>query len=202
MGFFNWAAPLVRRYGDRWTPQDADFLADLLVDVVAPGGRVLDVGGGSGQLAILLSHALDAEVTVLDPSAELLDHVPEDVRVHPALGSAEAIPLESNTYDALVVTDAFHHFADLDAAVGEFTRVVRRGGAVLIFELDRTALSVRIVALLERFVGEPATFFAPGELCAFMAARGIDGECEYMTRTSYRFLGMVRQGEREPTAQA
>lgn len=193
MGFFNWAAPLAKRYGDRWTPEDADFLAGALRKVVSPGGRVLDVGGGSGQLAVLLSRALDAEVTVLDPSAELLSHVPRDAGVRTVLGAAEVMPFESNVYDALVVTDAFHHFANLNAAVLEFARVVRCGGVIVIYELDRKALPIRIVALLERFVGEPATFFSPDELCAFMAEHGIDGKCQHLTRMGYRFLGTLRK---------
>ena len=48
MGFFNWAAPLVRRFGDRFTELDATEIAGWLGPAVEPGGRVLDVGGGAG----------------------------------------------------------------------------------------------------------------------------------------------------------
>lgn len=191
MGFFNWAAPLVRRYGDRFTGDDAEAIAGFVRHAVAPGGALLDVGGGSGQLAALLAHALDARVTVLDPTAELLAHVPPGQRITAVAGTAEAMPLADSAFDAIVVTDAFHHFRDQDGAVREFRRVVRPGGAVLVLDLDPRPLGMRLVALAERLVGEPGAFMTPEQMCAFMAARDIAGECVAERGASYRFLGTV-----------
>ncbi len=191
MGFFNWAAPLVRRYGDRFTAEDAGEIAGWLRPAVSPGGHVLDVGGGAGQLAMLLAEALDARVTVLDPTAEMVAHVPASERITGVQGTAEAMPLPDDAFDAIVVTDAFHHFRDQGAAVAEFARVVRDGGFVLVLELDRRPLAMRLIALGERLVGEPAAFMTPEELCSFMAARGIEGACAPLEKASYRFVGRV-----------
>ncbi len=191
MGFFDWAAPWVRRYGDRFTAEDAGIIAGWLRPAVGPGGHVLDVGGGAGQLATLLSHELSARVTVLDPTAEMVAYVPVSERVAAVRGTAEAMPLPDDAFDAIVVTDAFHHFRDQGAAVAEFARVVRDGGLVLVLELDRRPFAMRLIALGERLVGEPATFMTPEELCAFMAAHGIEGECAALAKASYRFVGWV-----------
>jgi demethylmenaquinone methyltransferase/2-methoxy-6-polyprenyl-1,4-benzoquinol methylase len=191
MGFFDWAAPLVRRYGDRFDEQDAALISSWLRPAVAPGGRILDVGGGAGQLATLLSDALEAHVTVLEPTARLLAHVPEGERIAAVRGRAEAMPFSDSSFDGLVVTDAFHHFRDQSAAVVEFARVVRPDGIVLVIEPDPRLLVVRAIALAERLVGEPAAFLAPDELRASMASAGILGECETLARGSYRFLGRV-----------
>lgn len=191
MGFFDWAAPWVRRYGDRFTAEDAGIIAGWLRPAVGPGGHVLDVGGGAGQLATLLSHELSARVTVLDPTAEMVAYVPVSERVAAVRGTAEAMPLPDDAFDAIVVTDAFHHFRDQGAAVAEFVRVVRDGGLVLVLELDRRPFAMRLIALGERLVGEPATFMTPEELCAFMAAHGIEGECAALAKASYRFVGWV-----------
>lgn len=191
MGFFDWAAPWVRRYGDRFTAEDAGIIAGWLRPAVGPGGHVLDVGGGAGQLAALLSHELSAHVTVLDPTADLVAYVPVSERVAAVRGTAEAMPLSDDAFDAIVVTDAFHHFRDQGAAVAEFVRVVRDGGLVLVLELDRRTFAMRLIALGERLVGEPATFMTPEELCAFMAAHGIEGECAALAKASYRFVGWV-----------
>ncbi len=191
MGFFDWAAPWVRRYGDRFTADDAATIAGWLRPAVAEGGLVLDVGGGAGHLARLLAVELEARVTVLDPTADLVAHVPVSERVAAVRGTAEAMPLPDNGFDAIVVTDAFHHFRDQGAAVAEFARVVRDGGQVLVLELDRRPFAMRLIALGERLVGEPATFMTPEELCAFMAAHGIEGECAPLAKASYRFLGRV-----------
>ena len=191
VGFFDWAAPLVRRYGDRFTAEDADTIAGLLAPAVEPGGHVLDVGGGAGQLAALLAGALDARVTVLDPTSNMLAHVPTGERITALAGSAEAIPLADSAVDAIVVTDAFHHFRDQHAAALEFARVVRPEGAVLVLDLDPRPLGMRLVALAERIAGEPGAFMTPEQMCVFMAARGIPGECVPELGASYRFLGTV-----------
>ena len=191
MGFFNWAAPLVRRFGDRFTADDAALIADWLRPSVEPDGHLMDVGGGAGQLAALLAGALDAHVTVLDPTAQMLSHVPATERVTALHGSAEAIPHPDDAFDAIVVTDAFHHFRDQAAAVGEFARVVRDGGLVLVLDLDPRPLAMRLIRLGEIILGEPGTFLTPDQMCAFMAEHGINGECTPEKDASYRFLGRV-----------
>lgn len=196
MGFFNWAAPLIRRYGDRFTPDDAVRIAAWLRPAVSEhGGAVLDVGGGAGQLALLLAEALDARLTVLDPTPQLLAHVPESGPVTAVAGTAEAIPFADDAFDALLVTDAFHHFRDQTVAVTEFARVVRPGGRVLVLDLDPSGLAMRLVAFVERLLGEPAAFMTPDQMCAFMARHGIKGECTKESGASYRFLGIVGKQE-------
>lgn len=193
MGFFNWAAPLVRKFGDRFTADDAATIAGWLRPAVESGGRLMDVGGGAGQLAALLAEALNAHVTVLDPTAEMLSHVPAGERVTALHGSAEVIPLPDDTFDAIVVTDAFHHFRDQAAAVGEFARVVRHDGLVLVLDLDPRPFAMRLIRWGEILLGEPGTFMTPDQMCAFMAEHGIAGECEPLRKADYRFLGTVRK---------
>ena len=198
MGFFSWAAPLVRHYGDRWTAEDAGRVADWLRPVVAPGGRVLDVGGGAGQLAVLLAASLDADVAVLDPTPALVDYVPAHPRVMGLIGTAEDMPFADSTFDAVLASDAFHHFRDQNAAVREFARVVRPGGSVLVLDFDPSTLGMKLIRLGERLVGEPGTFHTTEGMCAFMAERGIDGECERLQGASYRFLGTVVKAQDAP----
>lgn len=193
MGFFNWAAPLIRRFGDRFTAQDAAEIAGWLRPATVDGMRVLDVGGGAGQLAVLLSQALDAHVTVLDPTAEMLSHVPASDRIAAVAGTAEAMPFADSAFDAVVVTDAFHHFRDQARAVAEFARVVRPDGLVLVLELDPRPLPMRMIVLGERLLGEPGAFMSPSQMCAFMKANGIEGVCEPLAKANYRFLGTVRK---------
>lgn len=193
MGFFNWSAPAIRRYGERWNVDDVQVIVSWLRPFVPGGGHILDVGGGAGGLARRITEALPSRVTVLDPTPELVKHVETSERVSAVLGSAEAMPFEDDEFDAVVVTDAFHHFRDCDGAVSEMARVVRPGGAVLILELDKSHLAIRLIGIAERLVGEPAAFFTPEGLCAFMAQHKIEGEYERLAGASYRFLGVVRK---------
>jgi len=193
MGFFNWSAPAIRRYGERWTAEDIAMIAGWLRPFVPGGGHILDLGGGAGGLARRMTEVLPSRVTVLDPTPELVGAVEITERVNAVLGSAEKMPFDDDEFDALMVTDAFHHFRDLDGAVREMARVVRPNGAVLILELDRSHITIKLIAIAERLVREPAAFFTPPEMCAFMKEREIEGDCEHVSPTAYRFLGTVKK---------
>lgn len=192
MPFFDWAAPLFGRFGDRWSPKDLERIAGWLRPYVPEGGLLLDLGGGTGALAAHLAESLRCRVTVLDATARMLDYLPQREDVSGLLGRAEAMPFGDDSFDAVVVSDALHHFRDLDGVVREMQRVVRCGGGVLVLEYDPSGTAVKLAAWGEKLLGEPAMFFTPEELCRFMAKRGIEGDCEAVDSVSYRFVGTVR----------
>ncbi len=192
MAFFDWSAPLFHRYGDRWSPEDAEVIAGWLRPHFTADGAVLDLGGGTGALAAHLADATGKHVMVLDATPKMLSYLPERPDVTGLQGCAESMPFADDSFDAVVVSDAFHHFRDQDGAVREMQRVVRRGGGVLVLELDPRGFAMSAIAFGERLLGEPGSFFAPDDMCAFMKQRGIEGTCERQAGVSYRFLGTVR----------
>lgn len=192
MAFFNWSAPAFGWLADRWSPQSIEEIAGWLRPFVPPGGRLVDVGGGTGALAVHLGRSLECEVTVVDPTPEMLRYIPDTSPVHAVVGSAEAMPFDDGAFDGLITTDAFHHFRDQSGAVREFARVVRCGGIVAIVEFDPRPWWMKPVVSAEKMLGEPGSFFTPEQLCAFMSANGIDGNCAKIRTWSYRFLGIVR----------
>ncbi|MDO9108134.1 MAG: methyltransferase domain-containing protein [Coriobacteriia bacterium] len=192
MGFFNWAAPAFGHFADRWSPESIEEIVGWLAPYLGEQKRILDVGGGTGALARRLSQSADAQVTVLDPTPEMLRYIPTDGPIKGVVGTAEAIPFPDDSFDAVIVTDAFHHFRDQPGAVREFRRVVRKGGGVLVVELDPTGLVMRSIALGEKLLGEPGAFFTPDAMCEFMKTHGIAGNCAAIRGVSYRFVGTVR----------
>lgn len=191
MGLFNWAAPIFGHFADRWDDSGIRDIADWLRPFVKDGGALLDVGGGTGALATRLAAALSADVTVLDPTPQMLSYVPDDRRVAAVQASAESIPFGDSAFDAVIVTDAFHHFRDQAGAVAEFHRVVRAGGGVVVIDLDPKGIVMRLVVLGEKLLGEPGAFFEPEQMCAFMSEHGITGTCTRMRGASYRYVGRV-----------
>ncbi|NTW28602.1 MAG: class I SAM-dependent methyltransferase [Coriobacteriia bacterium] len=192
MGFFNWAAPLFKHFADRWSEEDVDSIAEWLAPSVSAGGWLLDVGGGTGALAARLQTRLGAEIAVLDPTPEMLSHVAPHAHVHTVLGAAEGIPFPDEKFDAIIVTDAFHHFRNQNAAAQEFARVLRPNGGVVILELDSRNPAIRWIGLGEKVLGEPAAFLSPAEMQALMSAQGITGTCTPMNGSSYRFTGTTK----------
>lgn len=108
--------------------------------------RVLDVGTGTGVMAIALKkHAPRAEVHGIDPSERMLDlartkGVRSGVVVHFSHGWAQDLPFPDNEFDAVTFASVLHHIpaAQRGAALSEARRVLRPGAGALIVELVPT----------------------------------------------------------------
>ena len=114
---------------------------------LATGSLVVDLAAGTGQLSrrfISLGVDLVAVEPAVNMRAVLEGRLPA-VRILD--GTAESIPLDDGSVDAVVVGNAFHHF-DRRRACGEIARVLRPGKVLALFwawpleehELDHPAI--------------------------------------------------------------
>jgi SAM-dependent methyltransferase len=115
-----------------------DYAPDAIAWALAGRTDVLDLGAGTGALTkdlVATGHTVIAVEPDPGMLAELQHRIPA-ARVLP--GSAEAIPLEDASVDAVTVATAFHFFDD-QLAIPEIARVLRPGGVlVLFYDLDDT----------------------------------------------------------------
>ena len=116
-----------------------------------PGRTVLDLAAGTGKLTRLLAET-GARAIAVEPLRGMRAVLEEVVPAAEALaGTAEAIPLDDESVDAVTVAQAFHWF-DLERAYREVARVVRPGGALAVVWNSRDpgdALQHAITAILE-----------------------------------------------------
>jgi SAM-dependent methyltransferase len=114
---------------DLYRPAPPDVVTSILGDL--RGRQVLEVGAGTGKWTRLLLE-LGAQVTVVEPDddmrAVLERRSPE---VHTLRGAAESLPLEDATFDAVLVSSAWHWF-EQPAATNEMARVLRDGGPLFV----------------------------------------------------------------------
>lgn len=91
------------------------------------GARVVDVGAGTGKFTQLLART-GADVTAVEPVREMGARLSASLpQVRVLEGTAESLPLDSSSCDALVCAQAFHWFAN-ERALQEMHRVLRPGG--------------------------------------------------------------------------
>jgi SAM-dependent methyltransferase len=104
---------------------------DEVVDWLVPRGarRIIDLGTGTGKFArALVDRGL--EVVGVEPSAGMRETFASAVSGATVIaGSAEDIPLEDASVDAVVVAQAWH-WVDPARAVPEIARVLRPGGSL------------------------------------------------------------------------
>ena len=119
------------------------------------GESVLDVGCGTGTLAILASKTVGRSGTVcaVDPSSEMLARARikaakagADVRFENA--AAQALPFQDSSFDVAFSTIMLHHLgrAARRELAAELRRVVRSSGRVLLVDFARPAAKLRGMA--------------------------------------------------------
>jgi SAM-dependent methyltransferase len=101
---------------------------------VPPESDWVDVGSGTGALtSAILSGVEPRSIMAVDPSADFIAHARatiDDGRVRFAIGSADALPIEDGTADAVVAGLVLNFVPDVPAALAEMRRVTRTGGRV------------------------------------------------------------------------
>jgi SAM-dependent methyltransferase len=113
-----------------------------------PGRTALDLAAGTGKLTRPLA-ATGAGVIAVEPVADMRARIgPASVRA--LAGTAEAIPLDDASVDAVTVGQAFHWFAG-PVALAEIHRVLRPGGALALV-WNRRPLDDPLQAAIEALV--------------------------------------------------
>ena len=114
--------------------------------MVRPGERVLDVAGGTGDLARLFADRVGdpGNVVLTDINASMLSIgrdrlVDEGLVVPVAQCSGERLPFASDSFDCVSVGFGLRNMTHKDAALKEMYRVLRPGGRLLVLEFSRVA---------------------------------------------------------------
>jgi ubiquinone/menaquinone biosynthesis C-methylase UbiE len=139
---------------NEWAPRVAN-LAGL-----TPGMRVLDVACGTGVLSLVAADSVrpDGSVVGLDLNPGMLDVA---MRKAPHIdwreASAEAIPYEDATFDAVLSQFGLMFFQDKAVAIREMMRVLRASGnlAIAVWDsLENVTGYDAITRLLSRLFGD------------------------------------------------
>jgi demethylmenaquinone methyltransferase/2-methoxy-6-polyprenyl-1,4-benzoquinol methylase len=111
---------------------------------VRPGERVLDVAGGTGDLAKAFARRVGptGEVWLTDINGAMLgvgrDRLADAGRLIPvAQCDAEKLPFPDNHFDCVTVAFGLRNMTHKDRALAEMRRVLRPGGRLLVLEFSR-----------------------------------------------------------------
>jgi demethylmenaquinone methyltransferase/2-methoxy-6-polyprenyl-1,4-benzoquinol methylase len=211
----------VRRHFNRVAPR-YDFMNSLLSFGIQhvwkraairmlglrPGDRVLDVCGGTGDLAILAAQRTgpagrvviyDINWSMLAAGRPKIDPFPDLAHIGYVQGDAEQISFPDNTFDAAMVGFGIRNLTHLQRGFAEMHRVLKPGGRILCLEFSRPVhgwfrslydfYSFNIMPLLGQLLAGSAESYAclpetirmfplPDELCAMLGRLGF-GQVTY-----------------------
>jgi ubiquinone/menaquinone biosynthesis C-methylase UbiE len=192
---------------------------------IGPGTTVVDLAAGTGKLTRELVPT-GARVIAVEPLDEMREQLEAVVPGAEALaGSAEELPLEDESVDAITIASAMHWF-DPDRAIPELHRVLRPGGGFGVIGQGRDLsqpLQQAVQEIVGRYLPDASEFgvwrrrvvesglFRPGETFESRFDQWLDAEglaerigtISYIARLSdedrAEVLGHVRAlGEEQP----
>jgi demethylmenaquinone methyltransferase/2-methoxy-6-polyprenyl-1,4-benzoquinol methylase len=185
-----------------------------------PKGRVLDVGVGTGDMALaLMARWPDATVVGVDPTAPMMAvgrHKLENRRIRWSQADGLHLPFPDQHFDAAISAFVLRNVTDVPMALAEQRRVVRDGGTVVSLEMSwpRTPvlgplfrfyfadLMPRVTGLLS---GQPAAYrYLPRSVRRFLTPQELQRAMEEggLRNVHYRRLALgtvtLHVGERAP----
>lgn len=92
--------------------------------------KLLEVGGGQGELAERIRNELGAEVTFVDLSERMVE-LARARGVDARQGDAQDLPFDDDTFDTVVAAWMLYHVPDLARGLAELARVLRPGGRLV-----------------------------------------------------------------------
>ena len=166
-----------------------------------PGETVVDLGAGMGPAAVVAAKA-GASVLAVDPTP-YMRHIlgirrlgqRSRAAIRVVDGSAESIPSDDGSVDALWTVNTMHHWTDLDAAIQELARVLRPGGRVVLVDEDFDSPSHPAFTHMQARHAERAHHFAeidPAVVAAKLVAAGFASAEGSMGSMADRPVKLVR----------
>ncbi len=148
-------------------------IAGLLAKFIpTPDSRVLEIGCASGGLLKALRDLGFRNLLGSDPSPGCVRAAREFYGIPGFTATVFTVPEGEEPYDFLILTGVVEHIRDLDGAIDQFRRLLRKGGRVYLEVPDASRYEARLDAPFQEFSIEHINFFSRMSLTNLMQARG------------------------------
>ena len=113
---------------------------------VRKGSKVLDIAGGTGDLAAKFAKRVgdEGEVVLADINASMLNVGRDRLtdrgvghRIHYVQANAECLPFPDDYFDVVTIAFGLRNVTDKDKALASMHRILRPGGKLLVLEFSK-----------------------------------------------------------------
>ena len=130
---------------NQWDTMRASFFQEAVreqaiekADIQA-GQLAADIGAGTGFVTAGLM-AAGAKVIAVDQSSAMLETMKKNFSdttgIDYRVGEAENLPIDSNSVDYVFANMYLHHVENPEMAIQEMSRILKKGGKLLITDMD------------------------------------------------------------------
>ncbi|MGL4453218.1 MAG: class I SAM-dependent methyltransferase [Sarcina sp.] len=152
--------------------------------------KILDIGGGTGALAIKLLKR-GADVMIVDPEQNMTKIAKQKNNKIEILNEySNSISLNDNSMDIIIMRDAFHHIIRKKETLEECKRILKQDGKILICEFDRKHIVSKLISIFERVCFEKIEMVTKEELKAL--GEYYFTEEELISLTAYEFIYLAK----------
>lgn len=176
-----------------------DFYREVLGIEKDFSGDILEVGVGQG---VVLKHIYERgrniqSLTGLDLSDRLIEMARKNVpSAHIVKGDAEEMPFPNESFDIVVMIDVFQYLLNVDKALSEVRRVLRKGGSFIVTVPNRDwVLFKRYIKNRKNIQPIEDRFFNFNEMAGLLSSHGFS-IVSYRGADALRFYGSRHKLER------
>jgi demethylmenaquinone methyltransferase/2-methoxy-6-polyprenyl-1,4-benzoquinol methylase len=141
------------------------------LEPVSKHAPILDLGAGTGSMSeFAYACRADLQYSAVDPAEGMLKFSAAYIQTHQ--GHAELLPFDSDSFEAILIGEALHHFQDVDKSIQEMVRVLQKEGRLFIYDFDSSTFMGKNLCRIEKIFGEPGNFFPPEVLRKKLESHG------------------------------
>jgi len=138
-----------------------------------PGAAVLDVACGTGTILRRMADACPINGCGIDMSENMIEQAKRKCpEMNIQLSRCEKTPFADNTFDAITVCMAYHHFSDKPGFIKEAARIIKLGGCLYIADPRFPFVIRKAMNAFFKIIRVAGAFFTPDEIHRDFAAYG------------------------------
>ena len=146
---------------------------------------LLDLGGGTGRVALELSKLVNGYI-IVDRSFEMLQQAYKKTRsLFLVQGVGENLPFRKGSIPQIFTNDTLHHIHRQDETLSNCYDSLEKGGRLTIREYDPEAWRTKFLILFEWVLMFGSKFHSPRKLAEMCKKYGFETKWEFLTKTTY-----------------
>ncbi|MHA2357765.1 MAG: class I SAM-dependent methyltransferase [Candidatus Heimdallarchaeaceae archaeon] len=150
---------------------------------------LLDIGGGTGRVAILLEKVVN-ECIVFDLSFDmLLEAKRKSKSLFLIQGSSTSLPFRKNSIKQIFVNDTLHHIKEQQKTLEESYNVIKPKGKLIIREYNRKYFWNIFLILFEKIMRFGSKFLSPKQLSEMCQQCGFKTQFHKPTKSTFVLIG-------------